>query len=66
MLDGNLADDLIKIGIILLIIAVIFVGVYLGDQNAQGAWVLEYAGIFLAFGGFLSLLAGLVDAFRHS
>ena len=62
MADG----DWLKIGIILLIIAVILLVVYLGEHSAKGAWILEDAGILLGVGGFLSLLAGLADAFRHS
>ena len=62
MADG----DWLKIGFILVIVAVIFLVVYLGDPSAKGAWILEDAGILLGVGGFLSLLAGLVDAFSHS
>lgn len=62
MADG----DWLKIGFILVIVAVIFLVVYLGDPSAKGAWILEDVGILLSVGGFLSLLVGLVDAFRHS
>ena len=58
--------DWLKIGIILLIIAVILLVVYLGKPSAKGAWILEAAGIFLGVCGVLSLLAGLLGGSRNS